>query len=177
VTAPADAAHWIAERIREIDAGGTKPKIRSDQEWQENIRGFLSDITAGEPVLHALFPDRVPADLTFYGRLREVFWPPDRWETGGRFLGAIWSLAVRKLSNEEAEQLLLAAGAINDPFYFVILSAMPALLEQIEIRPGFACEGFRIIARGVPIHAIRGKFITIIATENFWPKTGFTRAL
>jgi hypothetical protein len=55
----------------------------------------------------------VPADLTFYGRLREVFWPPDRWETGGRFLGAIWSLAVRKLSNEEAEQLLLAAGVVD----------------------------------------------------------------
>lgn len=90
MTAPADAAHWIAERIREIDAGGTKPKIRSDQEWQENIRGFLSDISAGEPVLHALFPDRVPADLTFYGRLREVFWPAgslgDRWKVSRRHL-------------------------------------------------------------------------------------------
>ena len=64
MTAPADAAHWIAERIREIDAGGTKPEIRSDQEWQENIRGFLSEISASVPVLHALFPDRVSADLT-----------------------------------------------------------------------------------------------------------------
>ena len=35
-----------------------------------NIRGFLSEISAGVPVLHALFPDRVPADLTFYGRLQ-----------------------------------------------------------------------------------------------------------
>jgi hypothetical protein len=136
----------------------------------EVVELFADRERAGE-LLGTLFPEGVPAELSFYRRLNDFRRRLGWGDLSHRAAGLLWSTALQCLSPDAGEALLHAFLDVDYHHFFVGLDSLAVPLKENELRAEFAVEWFEQLARRIGNDSASGGFgAALTAYCEAWPK-------
>jgi len=125
-----------AKSYAEENKSAVLQEMQSIAEKNSNISKFAK----------SLFPNGIPQDAKFFSRISNLQYCLGWNSASGNVIGLLWTYAHRRLGKTKGTALLKLFPD-SSPDFFLILSALPAFLSNIDLKSEFAKDWFLILCR------------------------------